>query len=77
MQSVHFNYRIIDGAILAEFEVGGRLFLNGLKSVAKKKNTKKFGRLLEPRISGTAGPIPFKFDMQGNETIDHRAPDTG
>ena len=49
----------------------GKLFLNGLKSVAKKKNTKKFGRFLEPHISETAGRIPFKFDSQGNETIGH------
>ena len=46
------------------------LFLNGLMSVAKK-NTKKFGRPLELRISGTTGPIPFKFDTQGNETVGH------
>ena len=55
-------YNIIDGVNLVEFEVGGRLFLNGLMSVVKKKNTKKFGWLLESRISGTAEPIPFKFD---------------
>ena len=29
----------------------------------EKKNTKKFGWLLELCILGTAGPIPFKFDM--------------
>ena len=32
-----------------------------LMSAVKKKN-KKFGRLLEPCISETVGPIPFKFD---------------
>ena len=59
-------YNIIDGANLAEFEVGeGRIN----KCCEKEENTKKFGRLLEPRISGTAGPIPFKFDTQGNETV--------
>ena len=69
MQSGNYNnYSIIDGANLAEFEV-----LNGLKSVAKKKkkNTKKFGQHLEPRILGTAGLILFKFDTQGNETVGH------
>ena len=40
-------------------------------SVAKKKNEKKFGRLLEPRILGTAGLIPFKFDMYDNKTVGH------
>ena len=60
---VNFNtnwvlYSIIHGANLAELEVGKVV----LKIVAKKKNTKKFGRLLEPCISGTAGQIPFKFD---------------
>ena len=40
-------------------------------SVAKKKNMKKFRRPLELRISGTAGPIPFNFDMYGNETVGH------
>ena len=48
-------YSIIYSANLTEFEVV-------LKSVAKKKNTKKFGEHLESCISGTAGPIPFKFD---------------
>ena len=52
-------YSIIDGANLAEFE----LFLSGLMSVAKKKNMKKLEWLLELRMLGTAGPIPFKFDM--------------
>ena len=40
-------------------------------SAAKKKNMKKFGRLLEQRISGTARPILFKFDTLGNETVGH------
>ena len=56
-------YSIIDSTNLAEFEVWRRLFLNGSMSVvSKKKNMKKFGQLLEPCISGTAGPIPLKFD---------------
>ena len=38
------------------------MFLNGLMSVTEEENTKKFGQLLEWRISGTARPIPFKFD---------------
>ena len=39
-------------------------------SVAKKKKKKKIVyKLLEPRILGTAGLIPFKFDMQGNDTV--------
>ena len=54
---------IIDGANLEEFEVGE-------DCVAKKKKN-KFGRLLEPRISGTARPIPFKFDTLVNETVGH------
>ena len=32
-------------------------------TAAKKKNMKKFERLLESRISGTTGSIPFKFDL--------------
>ena len=64
-------HSIIDGANLAEFKVGEGCFLNGLKSVAKKKNTKKCGWPLEPRILGITGPISFKFDIQGNETVGH------
>ena len=56
IQSVNYIASMIDSANLAE---GGRLFLNGLMSAAKKKN---FGRLLESHISGTAGPIPFKIN---------------
>ena len=55
-------YSITDSANLAEFKVG-KGFLNGLTNVAKKKIVYK---LLEPRILGTAGMIPFKFDTQGN-----------
>ena len=32
---------------------------------------KKFRRLLELRILETAELIPFKFDTQGNEIVEH------
>ena len=54
---------IIDGANLAEFEVGKIV----LKVLRRKRNSDD----LEPRISGTAEPIPFKLDTQGNETVEH------
>ena len=38
-------------------------------SPGKKKNMKKFERLLEPHIFGTAEPIPFKFDTYSKETV--------
>ena len=40
-------------------------------SAVKKKNMKKFEQVLEPYISGTAGPIPFEFDTYGNKTVGH------
>ena len=55
-------YSIIDGAKFGGIWSRGGLFLNGLMSAVKKKNVKKFEQLLELRISGTAGLIPFKFD---------------
>ena len=32
------------------------------KCCEEEENMKKFKQLLEPRILGTTGPIPFKFD---------------
>ena len=40
-----------------------RDFMFGAKK--KKKNTKKIRQVSGSRISGTAGAIPFKFDMYG------------
>ena len=55
-------YSVIDSSNLTECELGKGYRLMSA-AAKKKKNTKKFRRLLELPISGTTGLIPFKFDM--------------
>ena len=66
MQSV-YNSQCKFGRIQSR----GRLFLfKQINERCEEENMKKFG-FLELHISGTTGPISFKFDMQGNKTVGH------